>query len=108
MLKYVQSQILGMSYFAKGNMFGYFQIINSRWNVFIFSVLGKRLGKAMGNVSKEVKGMSQEHILTFERVGEVTLAGHCLRLGDIKVFSSVPLQFKSLLLRLCSGTWIWK
>lgn len=50
-----------------------------------FSVLGKRLGKAMGNVSKEVKAMSQEHILTFERVGEVTLAGHCLRLGDIKI-----------------------
>ncbi|KAF9611942.1 hypothetical protein IFM89_037162 [Coptis chinensis] len=33
-------------------------------------VLGKRLGKAMGNVAKEVKAMSQTDILTFERVGE--------------------------------------
>lgn len=50
-----------------------------------FSVLGKRLGKAMGVVAKEVKAMSQEDILAFEKVGEVTIATHCLRLSDIKV-----------------------
>ncbi|KAG2726074.1 hypothetical protein I3760_01G095100 [Carya illinoinensis] len=50
-----------------------------------FSVLGKRLGKSMGVVAKEVKGMSQEDILAFERAGEVTIAGHCLKLTDIKV-----------------------
>ncbi|XP_077211966.1 tRNA synthetase class I (I, L, M and V) family protein [Tasmannia lanceolata] len=50
-----------------------------------FSALGKRLGKAMGTVAKEVKAMSQADILTFERYGEVTLAGHCLKLTDIKV-----------------------
>ncbi|KAL5726224.1 isoleucine--tRNA ligase [Ranunculus cassubicifolius] len=50
-----------------------------------FSVLGKRLGKAMGSVSKEVKAMTQEDILTFEKAGEVTCAGHCLKLSDIKI-----------------------
>ncbi|CAN6722905.1 unnamed protein product [Malus baccata var. baccata] len=50
-----------------------------------FSVLGKRLGKSMGVVAKEVKAMSQESILAFEKAGEVTLSGHCLKLGDIKV-----------------------
>lgn len=50
-----------------------------------FSVLGKRLGKSMGVVAKEVKAMSQENILAFERDGEVTIAGHCLKLSDIKV-----------------------
>ncbi|BBG93561.1 tRNA synthetase class I, L, M and V family protein [Prunus dulcis] len=50
-----------------------------------FSVLGKRLGKSMGVVAKEVKAMSQESILGFEKAGEVTLSGHCLKLADIKV-----------------------
>ncbi|PON74964.1 Isoleucine-tRNA ligase [Parasponia andersonii] len=50
-----------------------------------FSVLGKRLGKSMGVVAKEVKAMSQENILAFERAGEVTIAGHSLKLFDIKV-----------------------
>ncbi|OVA02875.1 Aminoacyl-tRNA synthetase [Macleaya cordata] len=50
-----------------------------------FSVLGKRLGKSMGVVAKEVKAMSQADILRFESVGEVTFAGHCLKLTDIKV-----------------------
>ncbi|XP_061990360.1 isoleucine--tRNA ligase, cytoplasmic [Rosa rugosa] len=50
-----------------------------------FSVLGKRLGKYMGIVAKEVKAMSQESILAFEKSGEVTLSGHCLKLTDIKV-----------------------
>ena len=52
---------------------------------FIFSVLGKRLGKSMGTVAKEVKAMSQENILAFENAGEVIIANHCLKLTDIKV-----------------------
>ncbi|KAJ6741156.1 SOLEUCYL-TRNA SYNTHETASE [Salix purpurea] len=50
-----------------------------------FSVLGKRLGKSMGVVAKEVKAMSQKDILEFEKAGEVTVASHCLKLSDIKV-----------------------
>ncbi|KAG5226440.1 isoleucine--tRNA ligase [Salix suchowensis] len=50
-----------------------------------FSVLGKRLGKSMGVVAKEVKAMSQIDILEFEKAGEVTIASHCLKLSDIKV-----------------------
>ncbi|KAF3446531.1 hypothetical protein FNV43_RR11711 [Rhamnella rubrinervis] len=50
-----------------------------------FSVLGKRLGRHMGVVAKEVKAMSQENILAFEKCGEVAIAGHCLKLSDIKV-----------------------
>lgn len=40
----------------------------------------------MGVVAKEVKSMSQENILAFEKAGEVTIASHCLKLTDIKVF----------------------
>ncbi|XP_050235398.1 isoleucine--tRNA ligase, cytoplasmic [Mercurialis annua] len=50
-----------------------------------FSVLGKRLGKSMGVVAKEVKAMSQKDILAFEEAGEVTIASHNLKLSDIKV-----------------------
>ncbi|XP_061949688.1 isoleucine--tRNA ligase, cytoplasmic-like isoform X1 [Populus nigra] len=50
-----------------------------------FSLLGKRLGKSMGVVAKEVKAMSQKDILEFEKAGEVTVATHCLKLSDIKV-----------------------
>ncbi|GMJ10539.1 hypothetical protein like AT4G10320 [Hibiscus trionum] len=50
-----------------------------------FSVLGKRLGKSMGAVAKEVKAMSQEDILAFEKAGEMTIATHCLKLTDIKL-----------------------
>ncbi|KAJ0976072.1 hypothetical protein J5N97_018037 [Dioscorea zingiberensis] len=50
-----------------------------------FSVLGKRLGKSMGTVAKEVKAMSLADILTFEKSGEVTISGHYLKLNDIKV-----------------------
>ncbi|KAJ4968949.1 hypothetical protein NE237_015650 [Protea cynaroides] len=50
-----------------------------------FSVLGKRLGKAMGSVAKEIKAMSQADILTFEKDGGVTVAGHSLKRTDIKV-----------------------
>ncbi|GKV06154.1 hypothetical protein SLEP1_g18078 [Rubroshorea leprosula] len=50
-----------------------------------FSILGKRLGKSMDIVAKEVKTMSQDDILAFEKAGEVIIAGHCLKLTDIKV-----------------------
>ncbi|KAG8388928.1 hypothetical protein BUALT_Bualt02G0176300 [Buddleja alternifolia] len=50
-----------------------------------FSVLGKRLGKSMGVVAKEVKAMSTENILAFEKAGEVTIATHVLKLSDIKI-----------------------
>ncbi|XP_052173832.1 isoleucine--tRNA ligase, cytoplasmic [Diospyros lotus] len=50
-----------------------------------FSVLGKRLGKSMGVVAKEVKAMSQEDILAFEKSGEVTISTHSLKLADIKI-----------------------
>ncbi|KAG6500965.1 hypothetical protein ZIOFF_040828 [Zingiber officinale] len=50
-----------------------------------FSVLGKRLGKAMGAVAKEVKAMSEADISSFEQSGEVTFSGHCLKLNDIKI-----------------------
>ncbi|KDP34784.1 hypothetical protein JCGZ_10564 [Jatropha curcas] len=50
-----------------------------------FSVLGKRLGKSMGVVAKEIKAMSQKDILAFEQAGEVTIASHCLKLADIKI-----------------------
>lgn len=39
----------------------------------------------MGIVAKEVKAMSQDDILAFERAGEVTIATHCLKQEDIKV-----------------------
>ncbi|RID72726.1 hypothetical protein BRARA_C04605 [Brassica rapa] len=50
-----------------------------------FSVLGKRLGKSMRLVAKEVKEMSQQDILRFEEAGKVTIAGHTLELTDIKI-----------------------
>ncbi|OIV94953.1 hypothetical protein TanjilG_22150 [Lupinus angustifolius] len=50
-----------------------------------FSALGKRLGKSMGIVAKEIKALSQENILAFESAGEVVIANHCLKLTDVKV-----------------------
>lgn len=50
-----------------------------------YSLLGKRLGKAMGLVAKEVKNMTQNDILSFETSGELVISGHCLSVGDIKV-----------------------
>ncbi|KAI8021829.1 Isoleucine--tRNA ligase, cytoplasmic [Camellia lanceoleosa] len=49
-----------------------------------FRVLGKRLGKSMPPVAKEVKAMSQEDILAFEKSGEITVAAHSLKLTGIK------------------------
>ncbi|GJN13246.1 hypothetical protein PR202_ga31597 [Eleusine coracana subsp. coracana] len=48
-------------------------------------ISGKRLGKDMGKVSSEVKKMTQEQILAFEKSGEISFFGHCLKLDDIKV-----------------------
>lgn len=39
----------------------------------------------MGPVAKEIKSMTQADILAFERLGEVTFSGHCLKPSDIKV-----------------------
>ncbi|XVF08373.1 hypothetical protein REPUB_Repub06bG0221000 [Reevesia pubescens] len=50
-----------------------------------FSVLGKRLGKSMGVIAKEVKAMSQKDILAFRDAGEVTIATQCLKRTDIKL-----------------------
>lgn len=49
----------------------------------------------MGVVAKEVKAMTQEDILAFEKAGEVTVSTHCLKLTDIKVSSSSPPHFRS-------------
>nr|XP_027123037.1 isoleucine--tRNA ligase, cytoplasmic [Coffea arabica] len=50
-----------------------------------FSVLGKRLGKSMGVVAKEVKAMSTDDILAFEKAGEINIATFSLKLSDIKI-----------------------
>lgn len=50
-----------------------------------FSVLGRRLGKSMGVVAKEVKAMSTADIIAFEKAGELTIASHALKLTDIKI-----------------------
>lgn len=39
----------------------------------------------MGAVAKEVKAMSTEDILAFEKAGEITVATHSLKLSEIKV-----------------------
>lgn len=39
----------------------------------------------MGLVAKEVKAMSQEQILEFQKAGEITIASHSLKWSDIKV-----------------------
>lgn len=68
------------------------------WSVYLslilclfLSVLGKRLGKSMGEVAKAVKAMSTEDILAFEKAGEVTFATHTLKLSDIKVHNLISI-----------------
>jgi isoleucyl-tRNA synthetase len=53
--------------------------------VVFHSALGKRLGKDMDKVANVVKKMTQEHILAFEKCGEISFFGHCLKVDDIKV-----------------------
>ncbi|KAL7254183.1 hypothetical protein ACSBR1_008562 [Camellia fascicularis] len=60
-----------------------------------FSVFGKRLGKSMPVVAKEVKAMSQEDILAFEKCGEITVAAHSLKLTDIKMKSQTKTSTSS-------------
>lgn len=66
-------------------MWNQVRLIFTAFSIFFCSVLGKRLGKAMGAVAKEIKAMSQEDILALKKAGEVTIATHCLKLTDIKV-----------------------
>lgn len=47
----------------------------------------------MGVVAKAVKAMSQKDILAFEEAGEVTIADHCLKIGDIKVTFYISKKF---------------
>lgn len=60
---------------------------------FFISELGKRLGKSMGAVAKAVKSMSMVDIAKFERSGEVTFSGHCLKKTDIKVTVATVLLY---------------
>ncbi|KAL6555673.1 hypothetical protein OROHE_007345 [Orobanche hederae] len=50
-----------------------------------FSVLGKRLGKSLGEVTRALEAMSTEEILAFEKTGEVTIKSHVLELSDVKI-----------------------
>lgn len=50
-----------------------------------FSILGKKVGKAMGAVSKAIKALSEKEILDFQSSGQLTVEGHTLVEGDIKV-----------------------
>ena len=50
-----------------------------------FALLGKRLGKEIGEVAKAVKKMSQEDLLCFQRSGSVVLCGHTLSSNDISI-----------------------
>ena len=50
-----------------------------------FALLGKRLGKEIGEVAKAVKKMSQEDLLCFQRSGSVVLYGHTLSSDDISI-----------------------
>ncbi|KAG0615444.1 hypothetical protein M758_5G041400 [Ceratodon purpureus] len=52
-----------------------------------YSGLGKKLGKSMGLVAKEVKALTQAQILEFQKAGEGTFAGQKLGLQDIKVIN---------------------
>ncbi len=65
------------------------------------SSLGKRLGKAMGAGSKEVKSMTQAQILDFEKAGEARFAGHVLALQDLRYeWHNVFLCFSSAVTQL--------
>ena len=48
-------------------------------------VLGKRLGKAMKPVGEAIKALTREQIAEFERSGLLTVQGHELEEGDLKV-----------------------
>lgn len=48
-------------------------------------VLGKRLGKAMGAVSKAVRELDTAALLRYEAEGQIHVAGHTLGSGDLRV-----------------------
>ena len=80
--------------------------VESNFDLFILlhSVLGKRLGKSMRLVAKEVKEMSQQDILRFEEARKLTIAGHTLELTDIKVSDLIlcfSLRMKNMLTLFC-------
>lgn len=57
-----------------------------------FKVLGKDLGKSMGVVAKEIKAMSQDDILTFEKDGYVTVGPESLKLTHTHI--NIVREFK--------------
>ena len=50
-----------------------------------FAALGKRLGKAMGQVSKAIKNMTQDDIILFQKTGSFSAEGHTLGAEDISI-----------------------
>lgn len=51
--------------------------------------LGKRLGKDMGKVAGAIKGLTAQQLLEYEASGTISVAGHTLAAGDIKVGGGV-------------------
>ena len=66
-------------------VFLYFGALCQMSVFFSISVLGKRLGKSMGKVAKDVKNFTQNDILEFEKSGGCVISGYSLSIGDIKV-----------------------
>ena len=50
-----------------------------------WGTLGKRLGKAMGLVAKGIKNLDAAAISEFQSKGEITIEGHVLKEGDMKI-----------------------
>ena len=53
----------------------------------VVQVLGKRLGKSMKPVGEAIRALTREQIAEFERSGQLTVQGHQLEEGDLKVGS---------------------
>lgn len=98
---YVLSLTLGMHFVWLPEKFSLYTCHNVLpFFFYLPSVLGKRLGKSMGIVAKEVKAMSQESILAFESAGEVVIANQCLKRSDIKVLFVNSLYLSSLFTKI--------
>ncbi|PNW71377.1 hypothetical protein CHLRE_16g651750v5 [Chlamydomonas reinhardtii] len=50
-----------------------------------WQILGKKLGKSMGAVAAAIKDLTDAQILDFEKSGTLSLAGHTIEAGEIKV-----------------------
>ena len=65
-----------------------------------FSVLGKRLGKAMGKIAKAVKQMPQDDLRSFQKTGACVIDGYPLSRDDITIkfefFTSVGVDNKNI------------